>query len=75
MAADRQDAGSGTLPEDAVQALRTALRGRLIGPGDADYDVARQVHNGMIDRYPRLIARCRDVADVMTAIASGASTA
>ena len=71
MAADRHDAGSGTLPEDAVQALRTALRGRLVSPGDADYDVARQVHNGMIDRYPRLIARCRDVADVMTVVRFG----
>ena len=34
------------------------LRGRLIRPGDADYDAARALYNGMIDKRPRLIARC-----------------
>jgi FAD/FMN-containing dehydrogenase len=55
----------------AVQAFRTHLRGELIGPGDPDYDAARRVHNGMIDRHPRLIARCRDVADVIAAVTFG----
>ena len=32
--------------------------GQLIHPGDAEYDDARQVFNGMIDRKPALIARC-----------------
>src|ERR1700690_1376485 len=59
------------LPEEAVQAFRTRLRGQLISPGDPEYDAARRVHNGMIDRYPRLITRCRDVADVMAAIDFG----
>src|SRR6516225_7773700 len=44
------------------------LRGDLIQPGDRCYDTARQLYNGMIDRRPRLIARCADVADVITAI-------
>ena len=44
------------------------LRGRLIRPTDADYDAARAVYNGMIDKRPRLIARCVDAADVMTAV-------
>lgn len=61
----------GGLKEGAAQELRTTLRGQVIGPGDAEYDAARRVHNGMIDRYPRLIARCRDVADVMTAVGFG----
>ncbi len=63
---------SGTvLEESAVQEFRTRLRGQLIGPEDPDYDIARRVHNGMIDRHPRLIACCRDVADVIAAVNFG----
>jgi hypothetical protein len=42
--------------------------GTLIGPDDDGYDEARRVYNGMIDRYPALIARCESVADVSAAI-------
>jgi FAD/FMN-containing dehydrogenase len=52
-------------------ALQDSLRGRLIGPSDADYDAARALYNGMIDKRPRLIARCVDVADVITAVNFG----
>lgn len=62
--------GSG-LQGESVQELRTRLRGHLIAPGDAAYDAARQVHNGMIDRYPALIAECRDVADVIACVNFG----
>ena len=55
--------------ETAIDALQSSLRGELLAPGDAGYDAARKVHNGMIDRHPRLIARCRDVADVIAAVA------
>jgi FAD/FMN-containing dehydrogenase len=48
--------------------LRVDLRGDLIEPGGKEYEQARKVHNGMIDRRPRLIARCVDVADVMAAV-------
>lgn len=51
--------------------LQAKLRGRLIGRGDADYEEARKLFNGMIDRRPRLIARCVDVADVMAAVSFG----
>src|SRR5207245_4829070 len=46
-------------------------RGELIEPRDASYDAARKVYNAMIDRRPRLIARCADVADVMAALQFG----
>ena len=52
--------------EATIAAFRAGLRGGLIEPGDARYDEARKVYNGMIDRRPRLIARCADVADVIT---------
>jgi FAD/FMN-containing dehydrogenase len=44
------------------------FRGRLIGADTADYDIARAVWNGAIDRRPRLIARCIGAADVATAV-------
>jgi hypothetical protein len=52
--------------------LEAAMRGPLMRPGDDDYDVARAVYNGMIDRSPALIARCHDVADVTAAVRFGA---
>lgn len=44
------------------------FRGRLIGPDHADYDIAREVWNGAIDRHPCLIARCVGTADVVAAV-------
>jgi FAD/FMN-containing dehydrogenase len=54
--------------EQTITAFQQTLRGRLIQPGDADYDAARALYNGMIDKRPRLIARCVDVADVITSV-------
>lgn len=48
--------------------LAGLLRGRLITPGDADYDEARSVYNRMIDKHPAAIARCQDVVDVVTCV-------
>jgi hypothetical protein len=48
--------------------LATALRGVLIRPGHADYDQARAVYNGMIDRHPAAVARCFDVTDVIACV-------
>lgn len=42
--------------------------GELIQPGDAQYDEARQVFNGSIDRYPRFIARCGHITDIPRAL-------
>src|SRR4051794_38670228 len=41
----------------------------MLRPGDAGYDDARTIHNGLIDKHPSLIARCRTSADVAAAVA------
>ena len=58
----------GALSETVVTALKPHFRGQLIQPGDAAYDQARAVYNGMIDKRPALIARCTDVADVIAGV-------
>jgi hypothetical protein len=59
------------MTDDAVSTFQKNLRGQLIQPGDAQYDEARALYNGMIDKRPRLIARCVDVADIITAVNVG----
>jgi len=56
------------LKEHRIQEFKTRLQGELIRPGDAAYDEARAVWNGMIDRYPAMIARCANVADVVASV-------
>jgi hypothetical protein len=48
--------------------LKAVIRGRLVLPGDADYDAVRKVYNGMIDRRPAMIACCADPADVIHSV-------
>jgi FAD/FMN-containing dehydrogenase len=56
------------MSSEAVAALKANLRGQIITPEDPQYDEARRVYNAMIDRRPRIIARCVDVADVITCV-------
>jgi FAD/FMN-containing dehydrogenase len=51
-----------------VDGLRKPFTGEIVQPGDADYDQHRRIWNGSIDRYPALVARCADAADVGRAI-------
>lgn len=51
-----------------IEAFRSQLRGELLEPASAAYDAARMVWNGMIDRRPALIARCKNAADVAASI-------
>src|SRR5437588_6037426 len=48
--------------------LASTFGGQLLKPSDVDYDDARKVHNGLIDKRPALIARCRGTADVVDAV-------
>jgi hypothetical protein len=48
--------------------LTARFSGRLLFPGDAGYEDARRIQNGLIDKRPGLIARCLGTADVVDAV-------
>ena len=51
-----------------IEAFRAQLRGEVLDPSSPAYDATRVVWNGMIDRRPAIIARCRNAADVAASI-------
>jgi FAD/FMN-containing dehydrogenase len=53
---------------EVIQKFAASFRGEVILPGDKTYEQARRVWNGMIDRYPALIARCTRVDDVVAGV-------
>src|SRR6476619_2728854 len=57
-----------TFAGPALHALQRQLGEQLLAPGDAGYDEARTIWNGMIDRQPAYIARCGNTADVAAAV-------
>src|SRR5438046_6542566 len=60
---------STTLDSTLVAELAGQVSGSVLDPHDAGYDAARAVHNGLIDRKPALIVRCRTTNDVVAALA------
>jgi FAD/FMN-containing dehydrogenase len=56
------------LDEATVEQFKAGLRGDLIQPEDEGYEEARKVYNAMIDKRPRMIVRCSDVADVISCV-------
>lgn len=64
----RLDGSSGVLTTDAIDGLRAQVGAQLVLGGDPAYDAARRVWNGMIDRRPAFIVRCRGVADVIASV-------
>jgi FAD/FMN-containing dehydrogenase len=47
---------------------RLGFSGEIVSPDDAAYEEARRIHNGLIDKRPALIARCRNAADAAAAV-------
>jgi hypothetical protein len=52
----------------AIDALRTQVEGEVVAPGDAEYEEVRKVYNGMIDKHPAAVVRCRQPGDVVAAL-------
>jgi FAD/FMN-containing dehydrogenase len=63
------DLTNGASPD--VDKLRAGFRGDLLEASHPAYDSTRLVWNGMIDRRPALIARCRDAADIAACVNYG----
>jgi FAD/FMN-containing dehydrogenase len=59
------------LQDGIVDALKGAIGGQVITPADAEYEEARKVWNGRVDRRPAVIARCASTADVRAAVDFG----
>jgi FAD/FMN-containing dehydrogenase len=53
---------------ETISKLQQTFTGQLLQSSDPGYEDARKVHNGLIDKRPSLIARCRGVADIADAI-------
>jgi len=56
------------LTGSVVEGFGSRLRGELLRPGDAGYEEARLLWNGLIDKRPALIARCAGVGDVVDSV-------
>jgi FAD/FMN-containing dehydrogenase len=57
-----------SIPDDAVKAFAASLQGNVLLPGSGEYDIARAVFNGMIDRKPGLIAQPATTEDVQKCV-------
>ncbi len=57
-----------TIERRIAAAFESRLRGSIILPDDNEYDTARRVWNGMLDKYPAMIVRCASVADVVASV-------
>jgi FAD/FMN-containing dehydrogenase len=57
-----------TLAAERREELAGRFAGVLVGPEDSTFDELRQVHNGLIDKRPALLASCRGTADVAAAV-------
>jgi FAD/FMN-containing dehydrogenase len=56
------------VPAAAIDALRSSLLGQVLVPGDAEYERARRVWNGIIDRHPAIIVQCEGLSDVVSIV-------
>ena len=54
--------------KEQIDAFVASIRGDVVRPGDDNYDDARAIYNGMIDKKPSMIIQVSNVADVISAV-------
>lgn len=59
------------LDPSLIEVFASQIRGELILPQSSNYNDARKVYNGMINKHPGLIVKCVDVADVIASVNFG----
>lgn len=59
------------LPQESLDNFASQIRGKIVKPDCSNYNEARKVYNGMIDKHPGMIVNCVDVADVMSCVNFG----
>ena len=64
-----------TFDATAIGRLRKRFVGPLVLPADPEYDAARVVWNGIVDRHPAVVARCTGPGDVQEAVLFGRDNA
>lgn len=61
--------GTSTFIDELIlQDFQIELPGKIFLKGDKEYDEARAIWNGMFDRYPALIVRCKVINDIVEAV-------
>lgn len=68
MTVARSDGSAHGVTSSEFEAFRLSLSGRILLPSQPDYDDARQIHNGMIDRRPAMIVSCIGQRDVKVTV-------
>jgi hypothetical protein len=58
----------GKIEQQTETNFRKKLTGDLLLPGDQGYDETRKIWNGMIDKQPAVIVRCKNSEDVIRAV-------
>jgi FAD/FMN-containing dehydrogenase len=61
----------GDVKGPAIEEFRTKISGKIIFPDDSGYKEAHKVYNVLINKYPDMIVKCMDVADVIHAVNFG----
>lgn len=57
-----------TTSTETLDALRGAVRGTVVTPGDPSYEVSRRVYNALHDRRPAVVVHAVDAGDVIAAV-------